>query len=110
MNGQQEGLAQKLDGISWAVSLIWVGVAFQLDVSWGWGLLGAAAIILGAAVIRWLKKLPVEGFSVAVGVVLLEVGVWELFRVSWPLVPILISGCGLAVLWRTLRGQRTGQL
>ena len=103
MNSGKDSLAQKLDGIGWALFLIWIGVALLLDVSWGWGLLGVAAIILGGAAIRWFKKLPVEGFWVAVGVVLLAVGVWELFQVSWPLVPILISGCGLAVLWRTLR-------
>ncbi len=105
MNNEKDSFALKLDGISWALFLVWIGIALWADVGWGWGLLGVAAIILGGAVIRRIKKLPVEGFSVGIGIVFLAVGLWELFRVSWPLVPILVIGCGVAVLWRTLRGR-----
>lgn len=57
-----------------------------------------AGIILGGAVIRWFKGLPIQGFWVAVGFVLLACALWEFFAISWPLIPALIIGFGLLVL------------
>lgn len=98
-------LAQKLDTLSWALFFIWIGVAVLVDVGWGWGSLGVAAIILGGAAIRRFKELPIEGFWIVVGVMFLVGGLWELFRVPWPLAPILIIGCGLAMLWGIYTGR-----
>ncbi len=32
-------------------------------------------------------------------------GLWELFKVPWPLVLILLILCGLAVLWGAVSGK-----
>lgn len=97
--------SRTLDAIAWGVFMIWVGIAFLMDVGWGWGLVGVAAIILGAAVIRWMRHLNLGGFWVAVGLMFLAGGLWELLDVRWPLAPVLIIGCGVAVLWGALRGK-----
>jgi hypothetical protein len=44
-------------------------------------------------------KVSVEGCWIVVGLLFLAGGLWELFQVLWPLAPILIIGCGFAVLW-----------
>ena len=76
---------------------MWVG---------GGGLLGVAAIILGESAIRWSVDLNIGGFWIVVGLLFLAGGLWELFQVPWPLAPILIIGCGLAVLWGALSGKQ----
>ena len=82
---------------------VWVGTAILLNIGWSWGLLGIAAIILGGAAVRSFKGLPVEGFWVAAGIVLLACSAWEFFGISWPLLPILIIGFGVAMLLRAFR-------
>ena len=91
MNNEREAFARQLDAASWGLFTIWIGIALLIDVGWGWGLLGVAAIILGGGVIRWFKGLPIQGFWVAIGLILLVCALWELFGVSWPLIPVLIK-------------------
>jgi hypothetical protein len=98
-------LSDKLEAIGWGLFLVWVGVAFLADMGWGWGLLGIAIIILGEAAVRWRLDLKIGGFWIACGLVFLLGGLWELFRIPWPLVPVLIILCGLAVLWGVLSGR-----
>lgn len=104
-NVNEADLSRKLDAIGWALFLIWVGIAFIANVGWGWGLFGVAAIILGEAAIRWAKHLKVGGFWIAVGSMFVVGALWEWFGVPWPLAPILIVACGLALLWAALRGK-----
>ena len=73
--GERNALSQKLDAIGWGLFFIWMGIAFLLDVGWGWGLLGIAAIILGEALIRRNRNLKVEGFWIVVGFMFLVGGI-----------------------------------
>ncbi len=100
----EESFSKQLDAASWGLFFVWIGVAILLNVGWGWGLLGVAAIILVGAAIRSLKGLPIEGFWVAVGLVLLACAVWEFFAISWPMHPVLIIGLGVVTLLRAFRG------
>lgn len=106
ITGGDEGAAQKLDTVSWALFIIWIGMAILFDVGWGWALLGVAAVILGGVALRWYKKLPIEGFWVAMGLVLLACAVWEFFAISWRLLPILIIVFGVVVLLSAIRGRQ----
>lgn len=99
----KERLSERLDSIGWGLFLVWVGFAFLIDLGWGWGLVGVAAIILGEAAYRRNAGLKVEAFWVVVGIVFLAGGLWELFNVPLPLAPILIIFCGAAVLWGVLK-------
>lgn len=99
-----DGFARQLDAVRWGLFFVWIGIAILLGLGWGWALLGVAAIILGGAAIRSFKGLPVEGFWIAVGVVLLACAFWEFFAISWPMLPFLIIGFGLVMLLRAFRG------
>jgi hypothetical protein len=103
--GESDALSQKLEAIGWGLFFVWMGIAFLLDVGWGWGMVGIATIILGEALIRRSQNLNVGGFWIIVGLMFLAGGVWELYQVPWPLAPILILGCGLAVLWGAVSGK-----
>jgi hypothetical protein len=64
-------------------------------------------IILGAETIRSIRGLSTSGFWIACGIVFLAGGIWELFKLSWPLAPILLVVFGLVVLFRALSGGNT---
>ncbi len=97
--------SQQLDAVGWALFLIWVGIAFLADLGWGWGLLGVGIIILGETVVRWVWHLGIGPFWIFCCLAFLVGGLWELFAVPWPLVPILLILCGVAVLWGIVSGK-----
>lgn len=101
---RRKELSEKYDAISWALGFIWVGVAILLNIGWGSSLFGIAVIILGETAFRWKEQLNIESFWVVVGLLFLSGGLWELFNIPWPLAPILIIGCGLAILFGALSG------
>ncbi len=96
---EKGALSHKLDAIGWGLFFIWMGIAFLLDVGWGWGMLGIAVIILGEALVRKKLDLNVGGFWVVVGLLFLAGGIWELLEVQYPIAPFAIIAIGVAVLW-----------
>lgn len=106
-HGRREkgALSQKLDAIGWGLFFLWTGIAILLDVGWGWGLIGIAAIILGEALVRKRMDLKVEGFWIVVGILFLAGGIWELVEVPLPFAPFAIIAIGLAVLWGAFSGK-----
>lgn len=100
----RNGPSHSVDSIAWALFFIWIGVAILAGVSWGWSLIGIGLIILGAELVRSTRRLPTSGFWIACGIVLLVGGLWVLFNLSWPLVPVLLILFGLVVLGKALAG------
>jgi len=94
--------SHRIDGFGWALAFIWVGVALLAGLGWGWLLAGLGLVTLGAqAVLRVLHE-RMSGFWIACGVVLLGSGIWELFRLQWPLAPMLFILVGVAILVNAL--------
>jgi hypothetical protein len=93
------GMGKRLDAAGWGLFFIWVGVCLLLDVGWGIGLIGVAAITLLEQAARKIYGLAIESFWVVVGVLFLLGGIWELFQVKVGLVPILmiVAGCALLI-------------
>lgn len=88
----------KLDTIGWSLFFIWVGIAWIAELGTGIGLLGAAAITLGAQLARRIKGLNMEGFWVVVGAAFGLGGLWEIFDVQTPLAPLVLIILGIALL------------
>ena len=101
--GGIKGMSKRLDAAGWGLFFIWVGVSLLLDLSWGVGLIGVTAIILLGQLARNYYGLKLERFWVAVGVLFLIGGIWELFQVQVGLVPILLIVAGGALLLSVIR-------
>ena len=100
--GHQSTTADRIDKIGWALFFIWVGTGFLLDLGWGLGLFGIGVIILGGQVARKLFNLRLEGCWVVCGTLFLLGGLWSLFGVTLPLLPILLIAAGIALLISSL--------
>ena len=96
--------ARQLDAIGWALLLIWIGIAVLANVGWGWALLGASGIILGAQAALWQRGETLDGFAVACGIVFLIGGAWSVLGLTWPLAPVLLILLGVGLLWNTVFG------
>ena len=96
--GHQGMTADRLDKIGWALFFIWVGTGFLLDLGWGLGFFGIGVIVLGGQAARKLFNLRLEGCWVVCGVLFLLGGLWTLFGVTLPLLPILLIAAGIALL------------
>lgn len=97
---------KQLDAGAWGVFLLWIGVWLLAQLSWGVGLFGVGAIILGAQLVRRLIGLRFDGFWLVVGGLFVLAGAWRLapFGISISLVPTLciLAGIGL-VAWALAR-------
>ena len=102
-------LVKKLDAVGWGLFFIWMGVAFLADVGWGVGLLGVGVVALGSQVARKFFGLPIERFGLAIGIVFVMWGVWELLNIQigeapipGGLVPILFIVVGIVLVGSAL--------
>ena len=106
---QQEGnkrkgnLASTVDTVGLGLFLIWIGIAFWLDLA-GWGLIGAGVIALGDQALRKYLRIKVEGSWVFVGALLVLAGLGQ-FGPEFPLAPILLIVAGIAILLSLLRSK-----
>lgn len=95
---RERGRAAKLDSLGWGLFFIWVGAALLLDVGWGIGLVGIGVIVLAEQAARKTFGLRLEGFWTTVGVIFVLGGVWELYGITVPLLPLLLIAAGVAVI------------
>lgn len=90
--------ASRLDTTGWALFFIWVGIAWVADLGVGIGLLGVGLITLGMQLVRKLMDIAVEGFWLAIGVLFVLGGIWDLLAIERPLIPILLIVTGVILL------------
>ena len=101
---EKKGLDHKLSAIGWSSFFIWIGIVMLIKLNADVGLLGVGIITLGIQAARKYFNLKLEGFWVVAGVCFLVGGLWELFAVKLPLVPLLLIVAGLAILVSIVRG------
>ena len=98
-------LDRKLDAAGWGLFFVWMGIALLADVGWGIGLLGVGIITLAGQAARRYFGIAVDGFWVAVGILFLAGGIWELAKIQFSMVPFLLILAGAAVLASAFRGR-----
>lgn len=104
---EQQDRVSVFDAIGWALFLIWIGVAWLIEIGFGYGLLGVGALAIGMQGVRRLFDVKVEGFWVVVGCGFVISGFWELWNVDIPLAPIVLIAVGIALLyWRVVRTEK----
>ncbi len=103
-NGQ---VSAKVAKAVWGLLLIWTGAALLLHWSWGVGLVGAGAILLGAQAVRRLLRVKIDGFALVAGSLLVVCGVWNMFDVALELGPRLCIGAGIALRLSIRTAKRT---
>lgn len=100
----------KLEGqigvASWGTFFVWVGACFLVGIGWAAGLLGVAAIILGAQGIRAAAGIGAEGFWLFVGGLFAAAGLWHLFDLGAAFGPVLLVAIGAAILLVAFFGKR----
>ncbi|HJW55663.1 MAG TPA: hypothetical protein VJ577_10355 [Burkholderiaceae bacterium] len=106
-------LIKKLDAVGWGIFFIWIGIAFLADVGWGIGLLGIGIILLGGQMGRMHFNLPVEGFWLVMGILVVVAGAWELLKLNigeepipGGFIPILSIVIGVALVASALLRKR----
>jgi len=102
-NQRERNLAFTVDTLGFGLFLIWIGVAFWIELV-GWGLVGAGAITLGDQVARKCLRIKVEGNWVFVGVLLVCAGFGQI-GLEFSLLPLLLIVGGVGVLMSLLKSR-----
>ena len=98
-------LDRRLADIGWGLlfmltGLIWMVPAEQ--VPQGTWLFGVAAILIGVNVVRYLKHIGINGFSLVLGLFALVAAVGQLWRVDLPLLAICLFIIGVSLVAKPL--------
>jgi hypothetical protein len=101
---------KRLEEMGWGLFLILIGVILLLanvQVPQGMWLIGAALILLGLNVIRYLKRInKMSRFTISVGVLALAAGLGSFFGMKVPLFAILLVLVGASIILKPLFGRR----
>ena len=95
---EQHDRSSIFDVIGWALFFIWVGIAWLLGLSLGWGLLGVGFLTLGMQGLRYYYDVEVVGFWVFIGLAFVVAGFWELWSIAIPLAPVALIAVGIGLL------------
>lgn len=98
---------RQLDSAVWAAFFIWIGVAMLATIPWGWFLIGIGALIGVAQVARWQIGLAVDLFWSLCGALIFIAGLWEIFRMPWPLAPVALITLGIALFAKAFGAGKT---
>lgn len=94
--------SRQIDSGFWAVLIIWVGVVMLIGVPWAWFLIGVGILILSIQIMRRQSNLAIERGGVAIGLILLAGGVWDLLALPLPLIPVILIALGAYLLRRAI--------
>ena len=95
---EQQDRSSLLDILGWAMFFIWVGVAWLLEFSLGWGIVGAGILLLILQGMRAAFHVHVNVFWLIAAVAFIVGGFWELWEVAIPLAPLVLIGVGIGLL------------
>jgi len=95
---EQQDRSSLLDIVGWAVFFIWVGAAWLLELSLGWGIVGTGILVLALQALRAVFHAHVEAFWIIAAIAFIVGGFWELWEVAIPLAPVALIAVGIGLL------------
>jgi hypothetical protein len=98
-------MAGRLAAVGWGLFFIWIGVVFLQEYSAAVGLLGVGIITLIMQIWRKFAGLVLEGFWIVIGLLFVIGGLWAVFEVNIPLIPVALIISGLILILSVLRRQ-----
>jgi hypothetical protein len=104
-NVQKSDLSKRLEAIGWALFLIMIGGIWLVPnerVPQGAWLIGAGLIMLGLNVARHLSGVKISGFTIALGLLALILGVSGFLGAHLPFFPILLILIGAGIVLKRL--------
>lgn len=96
---------RRLDAIGWGLFLIMLGVLWLMprdrlpEGSW---LVGTGLILLGLSAARYIRGVPLRGFTVLLGTLALLVGLSDVLGAKVPFAPIALIMVGAGMLLKPL--------
>jgi len=95
---EQQDRSSLFDVFGWAVFFVWIGVAWLLEFSLGWGIVGTGFLLLILQGLRAAFHVHVDMFWVIAAIAFVVGGFWELWDVASPLAPLVLIGIGLGLI------------
>jgi hypothetical protein len=92
--------------VGFAIFIILFGLAYLLPSQYapdGSLFLAAGAIILTVSLIKWFKKLDLDGFDIALGAIFLVNGINKVFQLGLGILPVLMVVFGVIYLASVIR-------
>ncbi len=107
---EQQDRSSLLDVFGWAVFFIWIGTAWLMEISLGWGIVGTGILLLFLQSVRAAFHVHVDAFWIIAAIAFIVGGFWELWHIDIPLAPVALIGIGIGLLvWyctKTLNGRK----
>ncbi|HEY4687822.1 MAG TPA: hypothetical protein VIK33_00810 [Anaerolineae bacterium] len=102
-------LNHRYELVAWGALSMWIGAITLISGEHsGTGWLGIAIILLGLNVVRYLRKIPMNWFSITLGVMALALGASRLLDSPLPFFATSLIVIGVVLLIRSATPLRTG--
>lgn len=98
---QQRALNKRLEALGWGLFFVMIGGLWLVPgelVREGTWLIGVGVIMLGLNAARYLNKIKMSWFTIALGVLALAAGLGDYVGVELPLFPILLVLVGASII------------
>jgi hypothetical protein len=108
MDENSRTMNRRFEIAAWGVFFIWLGVTSLFRFPDGAGTFGIGLILLGLNAARYFSHIPTSNLTIALGVLALVLGAFDIARaifslsIELPVFPILLIVLGAVMLWREL--------